>query len=374
MNINHATLKKNTMTSRERVLAALAHKPTDRVPFSLLAGVNEPVKVELMRDLGFESLEQVDDYLLSFSDFRWVWPKYVGPSWRCHTDDRGAYVDQWGVKRAPAYYRPDAFYMEICEYPLADMKAVEDLDRHVWPSVDWYDFSGVPDAIDRIYEDGEYAIMTGIGNIFERSWYMRGLELMLTDLLLDPELADAIMTRVMNFYIDYFTAMLEAANANGRNRPIDIVYTADDIGGQNGLMFSLDLWEKALKPKHKRLNDALHKYGVKIMYHSDGAIMDALGGLAEIGVDILEALQFESKGMSPEIMKRQFGDMLCFHGGISVQSTLPYGTPDDVKNEIVERIKVLGRDGGYILAPSHAIQAGTPVENVKALLAYKSYT
>ena len=108
----------------------------------------------------------------------------------------------------------------------------------------------------------------------------------------------------------------------------------------------------------------LHKFGVKVMYHTDGAVMDAIPGLMDMGIDILEALQFDAAGMDPVLMKNNWGENLCFHGGVSVQSTLPFGTPEEVHKEVKERIDILGRDGGYILAPSHAIQGGTPPENI----------
>lgn len=359
------------MTSRERVLAALARRATDRTPFSLGFGINEPVKKELMQNLGFETMQQLDAYLLSHSDLRWVSPKYIGPASRCFRDADGIYTNEWGVKRAPVYYRPDAFYSEICHYPLAAIESAEELDSHIWPSADWYDFSSLPAQIAEANADGRYAMVMGNGNIFESSWYMRGLEQMMIDLAAQPELANAIMTRVTDYFIDYFTAALEVTNKNGA-APIDIILTADDIGGQEGLLFSLPMWETLIKPHHKRLNKVLHSYNVKIMYHSDGAIMEALEGLIDMGIDILEALQFDAKGMDPQTMAKVCGNRLCFHGGISVQSTLPYGTPAAVREEVESRIRILGQNGGYILAPSHAIQAGTPVENVKALLSYRN--
>ena len=115
------------------------------------------------------------------------------------------------------------------------------------------------------------------------------------------------------------------------------------------------------------MNKALKEFGVKIMYHTDGSVMEAVPGLIDMGIDILEALQFSADGMDPKVLKEKYGDRLCFHGGISVQTTLPFGTVEDVKQEVIERIEVLGKGGGYILAPSHAIQAGTPPENIIAM-------
>jgi len=104
-----------------------------------------------------------------------------------------------------------------------------------------------------------------------------------------------------------------------------------------------------------------------VIYHSDGSVMDAVSGLIDMGVDVLQALQFSADGMDPLELKQKYGDRLCFEGGVSVQTTLPFGNPEDARQEVEELITVLGKNGGYILGPSHAIQAGTPPENIVAM-------
>jgi uroporphyrinogen decarboxylase len=115
------------------------------------------------------------------------------------------------------------------------------------------------------------------------------------------------------------------------------------------------------------LNKAIHEHGAKVIYHSDGSVMAAVEGLIDMGVDVLQALQFSARGMDPAALKQQTRDRLCYEGGVSVQTTLPFGTAEDVRREVEQLITVLGRDGGYILGPSHAIQAGTPPENIVAM-------
>jgi len=122
-----------------------------------------------------------------------------------------------------------------------------------------------------------------------------------------------------------------------------------------------------IKPHHVRLNRAIHEFGVKVIYHTDGAVMDAVSGLADMGIDVLQALQFSAKGMDTQKLKYNYGDRLCFEGGVSVQTTLPFGSVEDVRREVEGLIAVLGKGGGYILGPSHAIQAGTPPENIVAM-------
>jgi uroporphyrinogen decarboxylase len=267
----------------------------------------------------------------------------------------------WGVRRKPVSYGSGE-YNEIEFYPLGEADDPRDLDAHRWPTVDWFDYSVLPEQIAAIQKNGEYCLMVGNGNIFETSWYMRGFEKFFMDLVMNPEIAQAIFQRVCDFYVEHFRRILSAADGG-----VDLIFTADDIAGQNGLLMSLDMWSELLKPHHARLNRTIHEFGAKVMYHSDGGVMDAVPGLIEMGIDVLQALQFDARGMDPKRLKDEHGDKLCFEGGISVQSTLPFGAPDDVRREVRERIDVLGRNGGYILGPSHAIQAGTPPENIVAL-------
>ena len=349
------------MTSRERILTALSHKETDIVPFSLGFGINYPAKKELAEYMK-QDIGELDKLLHSLSDIRHVGPKYIGPKDRNIGFPDGSYIDIWGVKRSPVKNQKDT-YLEISEYPLGSLETIEELENYMFPNVDWFDFSVIPEQIESHNKNGEYAIMIGNGNIFESSWYMRGLETIFADLIVEKEYTHYLLNKVTEYFIAFFKKALSAANGK-----IDLVFTADDIGGQNGLLISLPLWEEMIKPYHKRLNKAIHGYGAKVIYHSDGAVMKAVDGLIDMGIDILEALQFSAAGMDPVELKNMAGDRLCFHGGVSVQSTLPFGTPEEVDFEVKNLIKVLGKNGGYILAPSHAVQAGTPPENIYAFL------
>jgi uroporphyrinogen decarboxylase len=350
------------MTGRERVREALAHRETDRVPFSWGFGINAPCREKLREYLGISSMRHLDAYLASFRDMAWIYPEYRGPSDRNKRLADGSFIDLWGVARKPVSYG-EGYYDEISHYPLGGITDLSELDRFGWPQAEWTDAAHIGDQIRDMRKESDIAVIVGNGNIFETSWYMRGFENMLYDLIMKPELAWGIMTRVTDYFIGYFKRILEAAEGE-----VDIVFTADDIGQQEGPLVSPKLWEAMIKPHHERLNKAIHEYGVKIMYHTDGSVMDMVSGLIGMGIDILEALQFDAKGMDPSLLKTQYGDRLCFHGGVSVQKTLPFGSPESVRDEVRERIRVLGKDGGYILAPSHAIQAGTPPENIAAFI------
>jgi uroporphyrinogen decarboxylase len=182
------------------------------------------------------------------------------------------------------------------------------------------------------------------------------------DMVDQPELYHAIMTRVTDFYLEQARRTLQAAG-----QTVELAFTGDDIAWQQGLMLSVGMVEQFIVPHHARLNYALHEFGTKAMFHSDGAVMEAIPALLRAGIDVLQALQFDASGMDPALMKERFGDQLCFEGGVSVQHTLPFGTVADVRDEVRHLISTLGRNGGYLLGPSHAIQAGTPPENVVAM-------
>jgi len=347
--------RKETLSSRERVRLALEHQETDRIPIALVcADINPPAYREFDAYLKQQRGIDAASYLNNVIDVREVNPQYIGPPLEPGKDI-------WGVGRQAVSYGTGS-YDEIVYNPLKDVHSLDDVRDYAWPTTDLFDYSVLDERIQAAQKDGEHCLMLTNGNIFESSWFMRGFENMFLDLVMNPELAHEIMERVTVFFIDHFTKMLEVAD--GR---VDLVFTADDIGGQNGLLMSLDMWEKNLKPYHVRLNKAIHEFGAKVIYHTDGSVMKAVDGLIDMGIDVLQALQFSAKGMDPQALKDQFGDRLCFEGGVSVQTTLPFGSAEDVRQETEELISILGKNGGYILGPSHYIQAGTPPENILAM-------
>jgi len=348
-------MQDSQLSKRERVRLALAHQETDRIPIAMVcSGINEPASSEFEEYVRRKGYGDLETYLDSLLDITTVAPRYNGPYLEPGSDI-------WGVKRKPVSYGVGS-YDEIDHYPLAEAGSIDQLARHSWPSADWYDYTVLPERIAAAHAGGQRCIMVSNGNIFETSWYMRGFEQMFVDLAINPELAHRIMGHVTDFYVEYFQRILTAAPGE-----IDLVFTADDIGGQNGLLMSLEMWEQFIKPYHVRLNAAIHEHGARVIYHSDGGIMDAVGGLIDMKIDVLQALQFDAAGMDAAKLKAVYGGELSFQGGVSVQKTLPFGTPDQVRVEVEHLISTLGRSGGYILGPSHCIQAGTPAENIYAM-------
>ena len=349
------TVKKELLRPRERVQLALAHQETDRVPVSMIgAAINPPVRKELEQVLQRERGISIDDYLRNIVDTCYVAPDYCGP-----TLPIGG--DYWGVRRLPVKSGLEV-YEEISHYPLSTIRDASELANYPWPSTDWFDYDSLPAQIAALRSEGEYCLWTSPANPFEAAWYMRGFELFFMNSLDAPDIAHEILQRVTKFYLAHVRRILEAAGGE-----IDLYFTADDIAGQHGLLMAIPLWQEFIQPCHIAINQVIHDFGVRVIYHSDGAVMDGVPGLLEMGIDVLEALQFDAEGMDAQRLKALYGERLSFAGGISVQSTLPFGTPEDVRAEVHERVRVLGTNGGYLLGPSHAIQGGTPAENVLAL-------
>jgi uroporphyrinogen decarboxylase len=173
------------------------------------------------------------------------------------------------------------------------------------------------------------------------------------------------MDRFTDIYIENTVRVIKAAGGL-----LDMVYTYDDVGIQNGLLLSPRMWRKYILPRHQRLNAAVRatKYPVKIMYHSCGAVFPLIGAFVdEMGIDVLNPLQPRAAGMDMARIKAEFGNRLCFHGAVDIQRTLPHGTANEVQAEVLERCKVLGRGGGYICTSAHYIQADTPLNNIIAM-------
>ena len=342
------------MKPRERVLAALAHQETDRVPADLWA-VPE-VWQRLSAHLGLTRREILRQFRV---DARWVFPKYVGPVKEL---PGGVVQDAYGHLRR-SHQHDYGSYSEYAGYPLAFARTAQDVYDWDWPQPTYWDPSNLAAELADLDREDDYFICYDLGGIFERSWGLLGFERFLSDLVENPEVPAAIMERMTDLYIGNFQRVMEATD--GR---VDMVYTWDDIAHQQGLLVSPAMWRRSILPHHQRLNRVLHAAPVKHMYHSCGAVFTIMGALIqELGIDVLNPLQPAAKGMDMHRIKAEHGASVSFHGGVDIQNTLPKGTPQAVADEVRSRCEVLGAGGGYILAPSHYIQNDTPTENILAM-------
>jgi uroporphyrinogen decarboxylase len=202
-------------------------------------------------------------------------------------------------------------------------------------------------------------VQFGIGfSLFERAWTLRGMENLFMDMIEAPSFVDELLDAIC----DYNVALAEQAVAFD----IDAIHFGDDWGSQNGLMMGRELWERFLMPRLARQYAVGKKAGKFVTIHSCGKVQEVFPQLIEIGLDCFNP--FQPEVMDPCEMKRLYGDRLSFWGGISTQKLLPYGTPDEVRREVRRMKAEVGRAGGYILAPAHAIPGDARPENILALI------
>jgi uroporphyrinogen decarboxylase len=207
-----------------------------------------------------------------------------------------------------------------------------------------------------------YPILGGCYEPFYVYCRLRGMEQALTDLALNPEVAEAALERIYYFHESVIRRTLEAAKGL-----IDIIYVAEDLGTQATLLMSPASFRRFLKPRMRKMIDLAHSYGAKVMHHDDGAIRPLLPELIELGIDILNPIQWRCAGMGREELARDFGKSVIFHGGVDNQQTLPFGTPDDVKREVRDNIRIFRMGRGYVVAPCHNLQPNTPTANILAM-------
>jgi uroporphyrinogen decarboxylase len=194
--------------------------------------------------------------------------------------------------------------------------------------------------------------------LFERLWFLRGFNNMLVDPLLYPEHFRDLRDRITEFNLQIIDQWLEMG--------VDGIFFSDDWGTQNNLLVSPDYWREHYKPCYRQMFDRIHSGGAQIWLHSCGNVQAIIPELIEVGLDVLNPVQ--PRAMDVEQLGSEFGGRLCFFGGVDVQGTLPYGTPQDVWNEAACLVEHLGRpEGGYIGGTSHSVLPDTPMENIEAL-------
>lgn len=199
-----------------------------------------------------------------------------------------------------------------------------------------------------------------VGHMYEDSWQIRGYEQFLMDMIAQPQWCEFILDKITERNMLNATVAAKAG--------IDYIRTGDDVANQNALMFSIEQWRKFIKPRWAKVYAAAReiKPDIQIWYHSDGNITDIIPELIDIGVTILNPIQPEC--LDTIVVKKQYGDKLVLDGTIGTQTTMPYGTADDVKNLITENVKNLGYDGALILSPTHVLEPEVPLENIEAFI------
>ncbi|MBP7560185.1 MAG: hypothetical protein KBA64_06850 [Armatimonadetes bacterium] len=344
----------STLTSRERVLRAIDHQETDRVPVQIY--MTPEIHQALVRSLGREPIEAFR------IDLRTVGAPRTKPLRRPEPGSRVQYYDEFGVGYANIPNNAGGEYLEAVDLTLARLETMDDVLSYDWPSADDYDYSVVPAQIaaNEGYcvcagHAGQPDIINGVGR-------GRGMEQVLCDIALEDEVGLAIIERRVEFFLEWSRRTLAAGEGK-----IDILWIGEDLGTQKGLTVSPAVFDRVFRPAIQRFIDLGHEFGCKVALHSCGSTRQIQPTLIEMGLDVLDAVQPEPVGMDPEELKRAHGDVLTYCGLISTQQTLPHGTVAQCREEARHRIRVMGEGGGYIFSPAHCIQPDTPVENVFAI-------
>lgn len=284
----------------------------------------------------------------------------IGGMWRKIEPD-GSNRDIWGAHRRRVSHRYGA-YDEFASFPLEDAQSIEDLKKYEWPRPDWWRFDGLSSFIDELNDRAVYNIRYRIGSVFETSWSLYNFEKFLLDLAMQPEMPQYVMERVTEVHIENLRTVLSSVGDL-----IDIVYFYDDIASQESLLISPKMYEDIVQPYHQKLIDIAASYGKPTMMHCCGAVYPMIDTFIEMGLTVLNPIQPTAKNMNPEKLAEEFGGRIAFHGGIDIQSFLPTATPNQVVEKVKYTSELLGKNGGYIIAGSHHIQADTPVENILAM-------
>lgn len=367
------------MTHRERVLAALNHQKPDRVPTDLGSSIATTVTAKaherLRAHLGLSSepppavcakraqtVIPDEAIMRRFEvDCR---PVHLGaPDGRADREIAGgAFIDEWGV----TWTKPEGGHFINSDGPFChrDEPTADNLEKAEWPDPeDAGRYRGLRERARALHENTDYAVVLNlpVGPVHECQ-FMRGYAQWLEDLLIHPAFAEALLDRVTEIWIRISQRALAEAGDY-----VDVAMYGDDVATQRSPLFRPELYRKVIKPRHKRMAEAVKRYGKPILYHSCGSVYKLIPDLIEIGIDALNPVQVSAADMDTQRLKREFGRHLTFWGGIDTQRVLPVGTPAEVREEVKRRIKDLADNGGYVVGAVHNIQPEVPPENVVAL-------
>ncbi|MDO9086975.1 MAG: uroporphyrinogen decarboxylase family protein [Anaerolineaceae bacterium] len=372
------------MNSRERIMAAINHKQADRIPIdigsSMMTGIHQVAYNRWRRYLGlpeensirfFEPSMQIVYASEDFLDRLEIDTRPALPAWPAsypldiHEDEQSlSYYDEWGYGlKMP---KSDPIYYSLYHHPLNPISTLSEIKQYSFPNpTDPTRLVPIAKEIAWAEEKNKAIVLNNVcaGTMEVASW-LRGLDQFLIDLALEPEIAEFLLDKVVEFKLAYWEMVL--AEFGDR---VDVVIESDDIGTQTSTLMSPRMYRKYIKPCHKKILDFIHsKTSAKVFFHSCGAIRPIIPDFIEIGVDIINPVQFNLAGMEPASLKKEFGrDIVFWGGGVETQSILGGGTTEQVRENVRQQIEVLADDGGFVFATVHNIQADVPPENLNAM-------
>ena len=352
------------MNSKERVIKTLQHEKPDRFPLDgwFLNSVMEDLKKffqtsnteivleELGIDFRTTCMEPDSDYKKDFSYFKKMGLSIPIDDYYVKKVRENEYEDEWGV-RIQISGNKDLDW-KYSYHPL-NIDGNLSLDKLIIPDIKTGDrFVKVREDIKKF--GNNYAIAAGVSTLFRKSWILCGYSRFLEALYLDRQFIEDLLDKLMVFYMELVKTYIDLG--------INIIEFGGDLGTEESLMISPDLWRKLFKPRLKEIIRSNKKDEVYFYLHSDGNIISIIPDLIEIGIDILNPIQPEC--MDPALIKQKFGSDLTLHGTMSLQRTFPKENVKDLELEIMDRIKNCGNNGGLILAPSNAFTSDIPLENI----------
>ncbi len=355
------------MKHRERVLTALNHEKPDRCPMQISFTPEFAAQLEAdmkLKGQGLHNphgggntyeLERALDEDMLLTSVGWVNGYYQDGY-----QNVDSYQDEWGVTwRTIEYKTPygKGKYTEPSGHPLAEDEALE---AYHSPDPNRPELYQEAKRVLKEFKEEYWIVGVTPTTIFETAWALRGYEQLMVDLAMNPDKA----SRVLDIPYTYHKTVTQRLVSLG----VDMIWLGDDVGGQTGMLMSPKMWRLYFKPRMAELIATLRAINpqIKIAYHTDGVVYPIIPDLIEIGLDVLNPIQ--PAAMDPVKLKNEYGRNLCFWGSLDIQQTLPFGTPEQVKAEVITRLKTIGREGGLIVGPTHNIQLDTPLENFWSML------
>ncbi len=340
--------RREDLSPRERVLRNCRFQRCDRfsIDYHGCPEVSERLRA-------WYGVETQDDLLASLHvDFRYPWPQYIGPK---RTDRDGRPADCFGITRAGV-----GSYGYPVDHPLANVASVGEVESYPWPTADMWDYDAYTEECASL--EG-YAVVGGAWQgFFAVAAQLVGMERLFYLLHDRPEIVHAILGKLVDLEVRMDEIILQKAA-----RHITILYTGEDLGTQKGPLLSGPMLEEFIWPYLQRVCMVGKRYGKLVMHHSCGSVGTLIPRLLQLGIDVLEPVQVRAAGMDPVGLAQSYGGKLCFHGAIDTQETLPFGTPDDVRREVRQRVETFRPFGGYTIGPSQSLLPEVPTENIVAL-------
>lgn len=364
-----------SMNSRERVARLLDRQETDKLPIDFggtvvtcmdrgahaklksYFGIRDEKSDEII-DFTMGTVEPCEQLKVKFeSDFRRIPLNFPKPEIA-----GGAFENGFGMKFKKA--DPHEYFDVVCN-PLQNAE-ISDIEKMAMPNPDdGRLYRGLRDRAKELHENSGYALVAdfGVPGFYETSQKLRGYENLACDLLENAPFVFALYDRLLELQKKFFKNYLECVG-----KYVQVIGYADDLGMQDRPQISPDTYRKMIKPYHKEIFGFIReRTQAKILFHSCGAIFPLIGELIEAGIDILNPVQVMAKDMDPSKLKDAFGEKTIFWGGIDQQHILPECPPQKICAEVERMIGAMGKNGGYIIAPGHNIQADVPPENVVAM-------